>query len=125
MSKLIDGTTIITYQGDSFSLTFTDLTPGDKIYFGIRDKKYNSLMFKELNKTVDSEGEVTFVVDSEKSNKLLVKSGEPCAVYYYGIKQVDTETGEENTIVLGDEGSFEDKYIIRVLAKKVEGPTNE
>lgn len=121
MSKLIDGTTVITYQGDSFNLTFTDLEPGMKIYFGVRDKKYNQLAFDELSETVDSNGEVTFTVTSAMSNKLNVKSGEPCAIYYYGIKHVDTETDEENTIVLGDNTNFEDKYILKVLAKKVEG----
>lgn len=123
MSKLIDGTTIITYQGDSFSLTFTDLSPGMNIYFGVRDKKYNKLAFDELSETVDGEGKVTFNITSEMSNKLYVKSGEPCAVYYYGIKQVDGN--EENTIVLGEDGSFTDKNLLKVLAKKVEGNENE
>lgn len=120
MSKRINGTTVTTYQGDSFSLTFTDLTPGDTICFSVRDKKYNKPVFDELTETVDSNGEVTFSVTSAMSNKLNVKSGEPCAIYYYGIKQVDSETEEENTIVLGD-ANFEDKYIMKVLAKKVEG----
>ena len=120
MSKIIDGTTVLTYQGDSFSLTFTDLTPGMNIYFGVRDKKYNQLAFNELSGIVDEDGEVTFDVTSEMSNNMKVKAGEPCAIYYYGIKQVDSETGEENTIVLGD-ANFEDKYIMKVLAKKVEG----
>ena len=124
MSKRINGTTITTFQGDSFSLTFTDLTPGDTICFSVRDKKYNKPVFDELTETVDNEGEVTFSVTAEMTNKFSVKPEEKCAVYYYGLKLVDDETGEEHTILLVEEPAFEDMYIIKVLLKKAEGCKN-
>lgn len=120
MSKHIDGTTISVYEGDSFSVTFEGLEPGSLIYFGVRDKKYNNLAFDELHKTVGNDGNVTFDITAADCDKCKVKPGEPCAIYYYGIKRKNTETGDEDTIILGDE-EFATKYILKVLPKKVEG----
>ena len=120
MSKIIDGTTIVTYRGDSFCFTITDLTPGMKIYCGIRDKKYNKLVFPEIVETVDNSGNVSFTISASMSDKLLVKSADAYEIYHWGVKQVNEETGEENTITLG-ESSFETVYKLKVLNKKVEG----
>lgn len=121
MTKLLSGTTVTTFLGDSFSLTFVDLTPGDTIKFGVRDKKYNKLVFDEKTQIVNEEGEVTFKVTAADSNKFTIRPDENCAIYYYGIKRIDDETGDEDTILLGEEGQFEENYILRVLRKKVEG----
>lgn len=121
MSKRINGTTVTTYQGDSFSLTFTDLNPGDTICFSVRDKKYNKPVFDELTETVDENGEVTFGITATMTDKFVIKPEENCSIYYYGLKLVDNESGEEHTILLGDEPQYEDMYILKVLRKKVEG----
>lgn len=117
--RKIEGTTVTTFQGDSFTLTFTDLQPGMNIFFEIRDKKYNKPVFEALSGIVDNEGEVTFDITAAMSDKLFVKPGENCTVYYYGIKL--KEDNREDTILLGDNPQEEDRYLIRVLRKKAEG----
>lgn len=121
MSISIDGTTISIYQGDSGSITFTDLEEGMVIYFGVRDKKNNTPVFEEIRGVVDSKGEVTFDLTAEMTDLFNVKISEKFATYYYGIKQVDEITGEENTVFLGDKECYGTKYIMKVYPKKVEG----
>ena len=125
MSNEVEKTTIITFKGDTCSVTFTDLEEGMVIYFGVRDKKTNELVFDEIRGVVDSEGEVTFEMTPTMTNKFVVKPLESVNYYYYGIKEVDEETGEENTILLGDNPKFSDKYILRVYLKKVDGNIEE
>ena len=121
MSAETSNTTITTFQGDTCEITFTDLEEGKIIYFAVRDKKNNQLVFPELRKIVNSEGEVTFTITPEMSNEFVVKPLEGVNSYYYGIKEVNEETGEENTILLGDNPHFSDKYIMKVYIKKAEG----
>lgn len=125
MSVNVDNTTIITFRGDTCPVTFTDLEEGMVIYFSVRDKKTNELVFDELHGTVNSEGEITFTITPEMSNNFIVKPLEGVNVYYYGIKEVDETTGEENTILLGDNPKFSDKYLIKVYLKKAEGIVEE
>ena len=121
MSAETNNTTITTFQGDTCEITFTDLDEGKVIYFAVRDKKTNQLVFPELKRIVNSEGEVTFIITPEMSNQFVVKPLEGVNTYYYGIKEVDEESGEENTILLGDNPHFSDKYIMKVYIKKAEG----
>lgn len=125
MSVEVDKTTITTFRGDTCEVTFTDLEEGMVIYFGVRDKKNNELVFEEIRGVVNSEGEVTFRITPEMSNNFVVKTSEGVNIYYYGIKEVDDVTGEENTILLGDNPRFSDKYQIKVYLKKVEGIIEE
>lgn len=125
MSVDTEKTTIITFKGDTCSVTFTNLEPNMVIYFGVRDKKTNQLVFDELHETVDSNGEVTFTMTPKMTNKFEVKPLEGVNTYYYGIKQVDEVSGEENTILLGENPKFSDKYMIRVYLKKAEGIVEE
>lgn len=121
MSAEANNTTITTFQGDTCEITFRDLEEGMVIGFEVRDKKANQPVFDELNGVVDERGEVTFTITPEMSNKFVVKPIEGFNTYYYGIKQIDQETGAENTILLGDNPRFSDKYMIKVYLKKVEG----
>lgn len=125
MSVDTEKTTIITFKGDTCSVTFTNLEPDMVIYFGVRDKKTNQPVFDELHDTVDSNGEVTFTMTPEMTNKFEVKPLEGVNTYYYGIKQVDEVSGEENTILLGENPKFSDKYMVRVYLKKAEGIVEE
>ena len=120
MSIFINGTTISIYQGDSGNITFTDLDKDMVIYFGVRDSKTNEPVFEELRGVVDSFGEVTFTLTPQMTDLFKVKSTEKCSTYYYGIKQVDEETGEENTVFLGDNTCYGEKYKLLVYPKKVE-----
>lgn len=123
MSVDVDKTTIITFQGDTCPITFNGLEDliGETIYLGVRDKKTNILVFDELDSIVNNSGEVSFEITPEMSNKFVVKPAEGYNTYFYGIKQVIEETGEENTILLGDNPKFSDKYYIKVYLKKSEG----
>lgn len=121
MSVDVDKTTIKTFQGDTCRITFTDLDEGRYIGFEVRDKKNNRPIFEELRGYVDTEGEVTFTITPEMSNKFEVKPLEGVNTYLYGIKDINELTGEENTILLGDNPNFSDKYYIKVYMKKVEG----
>lgn len=121
MSNEVNKTTIKTYQGDTCFITLTDLDVGAHIFFSVRDKKTNELVFNELNGYVDNEGYITFEITPEMSNKFKVCPYEGKNSYLYGAKQVDDITGEENTILLGDNPVFGDKYIMEVYIKKSEG----
>lgn len=125
MTREIDKTTIVTFQGDTCEVTFTDLEEGHLIAFEVRDKNTNNPVFKELREYVNSEGEVTFTITPRMSNRFVVKPLEGVSTYYYGIKDVNELTGEENTILLGDNPHFSDKYIIKVYIKKTEGIIEE
>ena len=121
MSIFINGTTISIYQGDSGSITFTDLDKDMVIYFGVRDSKTNEPVFDELRGVVDIFGEVTFDLTPEMTDLFKIKSTEKCSTYYYGIKQVNEDSGEENTLFVNDETKMCDKYKLLVYPKKVEG----
>ena len=125
MSVEINGTTVITFQGDTCKITFTDLEPGHYISFEVRDKKTNNPVFDELNDYVDNQGEITFTITPEMSNKFEVKPSEGVNTYLFGIKDINQETGEENTILLGDNPKMSDKYYIKVYLKKAEGLVEE
>jgi len=125
MSTEIENTRIITFQGDTCKVTFTNLEEGMVIYFSARDKKTNLPVFEEIRGVVDSEGDVSFTITPEMSNNFNVRTSEGYNDYYYGIKQVDEDTGEENTILLGENPKFSDKYYIRVYLKKSEGVVEE
>lgn len=124
MSLKVDGTTIKIYQGDSGSITFTGLENGMHVYMAFRDKE-NNLVFPEMDNYVNTDGEITFDITAELSDLFEVDLSMPYTSYYYGIKQVDDITGEENTIFLGEKPKFEDKYIVKVYPKKVEGLTTD
>lgn len=121
MSEEVIDTTITTFQGDSFSVIFTDLEEGHLIGFEIRDKKTNKPVFDELRTYVNEAGEAVFRITPEMSNHFVVKPSLGVNTYYYGIKDINEETGAENTILLGDNPQFSDLYLVQVYLKKAEG----
>lgn len=121
MGIKVKGTTIHIYQGDSGKITFGGLDEGMHIYFSIRDKENNLAIPTEKDDYVDVNGEVEFKITAGESDAFSVDVSKGFSIYYYGIKQVDDETGEENTIFLGEKPCFEDKYLVKVYLKKVEG----
>lgn len=127
MSVDTDKTTIITFQGDSCPITFNGLEDlvGETIAFEVRDKKTNIPVFEELRSVVNNSGEVNYEITPEMSNNFNIKVTEKYGLFPYGIKQIDTETGEENTILLGDNPKFSDVYYMKVYLKKVEGNIEE
>lgn len=121
MSVDVDGTTIETFKGDTCSITFTNLEEGMLIYLGVRDIRTDEPIFDEISGIVDSEGEITFTLTPTMTNKFEVNPTAGVNTYLYGVKQVDEVSGEENTILLGNNPVFGDKYYLKVYAKKVEG----
>ena len=123
MSEETKDTTIETYKGDTCSVTFGGLEEGLVIYFSVRDTKNNELVFEEIRGVVDDEGTITFVLTPELTNKFYVQQATGVNYYYYGLKQVDEETGEENTILVGDSDNprFGERYVLRVFQKQAEG----
>ena len=125
MSVDIQKTTIITFQGDTCSVTFNDLDEGDLIGFEVRNKNTNKPVFDELRQIVDINGEVTFIITPSLSNLFEVDISKGYNLYLYGLKRINTITGAEDTILLGDNPKFEDKYYLKVYLKKVEGNIEE
>lgn len=121
MSEDIKGTTIETYKGDTCPVTFEGLDEGLVLYFSVRDTKTNKLMFDELRETVKEDGTINFVLTPEMTNSLEVKQEAGVNYYYYGLKQVDEESGEENTVLVGDYPHFGERYVLRVFQKQAEG----
>lgn len=121
MSVEVDGTTITTFVGDSCVIIFTGLEEGMVVYLGVRDRKTNKPIFDEIKSIADSEGEVQFVIPPELTNKFDIKLPQTVAIYNYGIKVVDESTGEENTVLLGENPQFGETYILKAYLKKVEG----
>ena len=120
MSIKIEGTTIKIYQGDSGKIQFEGLPANALIYMAIRDKK-NNVIFPEMKDRVDEEGFISFEITAEMSDKFDVDLTQEYTIYYYGIKRVNLDTLEEDTIFLGDKPRYGDKYEIKVYPKKVEG----
>ena len=116
MSVDIDDTTIITFKGDECTVTFTNLDEGIIIGFQVRERNTNKPVFEPLEETVNSEGEVTFTITSEMTNKFKVKPFYGVNSYLYGIKDMSGK----NTILLGENPKFSDLYEIKVYLKKVD-----
>lgn len=121
MSEEIDGTTINVFQGDSAKVTFVELPPNIIVYFAVRDKKTNDLIFDEIKGLVDENGTVDIEIDKEILDNVKVNLNDKFTSYYYGLKKVDEETGKEDTILLGDNPVFGENYLFNVYRKKVEG----
>lgn len=120
MSIKIEGTTIKIYQGDSGTVSFEGLPASALIYMAIRDKK-NNVIFPEMSDRVGEDGTISFDITAEMSDKFEVDLTKEYTTYYYGIKRVNLDTLEEDTVFLGDRPRYGDKYEIKVYPKKVEG----
>ena len=121
MSELIEGTTINVFQGDSVTIPFVEFPENSVVYFAVRDKKTNNLMFDEIRGIVDNNGNIDIEISKETLDKIPVNLNDKYTSYYYGLKKVDEETGKEDTILLGDNPVFGENYLFNVYRKKVEG----
>lgn len=121
MSEQIEGTTINVFQGDSATIPFVELPENSVVYFAVRDKKTNNLMFDEIRGIVDSNGNLDVEISKEILDKIPVNLTDKYTSYYYGLKMVDELTGKEDTILLGDNPVFGENYLFNVYRKKVEG----
>jgi hypothetical protein len=55
------------------------------------------------------------------SDGLKVKPTERYTDYFHGLKYVNLETGGEDTVFLGLNPKYGDRYVLRVYPKQVEG----
>ena len=78
-------------------------------------------MFSEISKYTDEDGYIDFTITAEMSDLLKVKLSDRYTDYFHGLKYVNPETGEEDTIFLGANPKYGDRYILRVYPKQVEG----
>jgi hypothetical protein len=116
-------------QGDTGSI-IVDGVPTDKnydIYFAIR-KKDRTLVAPELKFPTEFKDTVEIPIDKELSEKLEVPLNAMCEVYFWGVKLCDAETGNEDTMRVGEcscGGWFGKWNRIYAYPKIVEGIVDE
>jgi hypothetical protein len=119
-----DNGNITLVQGDSGELTVSgiDTDRNYTVYLAIQDSNRNPIGNEIV---VDSGGldSVIFVFTPELTNLLTVKRREESAEYYYGVKVCDSDSGIEDTLLIGD-SVMGDLNTITVFPKKVEGTLN-
>lgn len=90
-------------QGDTGEMA-VDGIPTDKnyeVYFAIR-KKDRTLVTPEMKKETDGKDTVIFKITKEISELLEVPENSMCQVYYWGVKLCDPDTGNEDTMRIGE-----------------------
>jgi len=119
-----DNGNITLVQGDSGELTVSgiDTDRNYTVYLAIQDSNRNPIGNEIV---VDSGGldSVIFVFTPELTNLLTVKRRDESAEYYYGVKVCDSDSGIEDTLLIGD-SVMGDLNTITVFPKKVEGTLN-
>lgn len=108
-------------QGDSGDLVITGV-PTDKnyrVFFAIQDSERKPIgeeIFMDSNR-LDT---VVINITGDLTDLLDVKKDDDTAEYLYGVKICDSETGYEDTMILGD-GNLGDVNTITVYPRKVKG----
>ena len=108
-------------QGDSGILVISGISTDKNytVYFAVQDrnrKPIGSELFINSNKS----SEVAFFLTGDFTDLFKVERNESFAIYYYGIKVCDADTGFEDTLVT-EAGEIGDLNTITVYPKKVEG----
>ena len=122
MAFIVDDAGNITLvQGDSGMLVVQDL-PTDKsytVYFSIYNSKRN-IVGEEIFVNANYSPTVKISVTASLTDLLTVSRADDTAEYYYGLKICDSDTGEEDTLMI-ENGDIGDLNTITVYPKKVEG----
>ena len=108
-------------QGDSGILIISGISTDKNytVYFAVQDRNrrpIGSELFINSNKS----SEVAFFLTGDYTDLFKVERNESFAIYYYGIKVCDADTGFEDTLVT-ETGEIGDLNTITVYPKKVEG----
>ena len=108
-------------QGDSGLITIRGLNPNKNftVYFAVQDKNRKPVG-SELAVSNNNESYVIFKLSGDFTNLLTVKRGEPCEIYYYGLKICDENAQREDTLIIGS-NDIGGVNTITVYPKKVEG----
>lgn len=120
--KVDDNGNITLYQGDSGEYTVTGIevmTETDwHTYFAIQDENRKPVG-NEIQSLV-SNGISTFNITASLTDNLAVPNDQETATYYFGVKLVNTVTGQEDTLILAN-GEFGSLNTITVYPRKVKG----
>lgn len=122
MAFIVDKNGNITLvQGDSGEIVIDGILTDKnyKVYFAVQDSERKPIG-EEVFVNSNNSSSVVLSIPSILTDLLKVKKDEDSAEYYYGIKVCDSNTGYEDTLVLG-EGDIGDLNTITVYPKKVEG----
>ncbi len=108
-------------QGDSgiFLVSGINTDKNYTVYFGVQDRNRRPVgteLFVNSNKS----SEVVFHLTGDFTDLFKVEKNESFAIFYYGIKVCDPDTGLEDTLI-SENGVIGDMNTITVYPKKVEG----
>jgi hypothetical protein len=125
MAFMVDDKGNITLvQGDSGKLIVDDL-PTDKnyvVYFSFYDEN-RRIIGEEIQILANYSSSVVLFITASLTDLLKVPITDEMAEYYYGLKICDSETDEEDTLMIED-GDIGDLNTVTVYPKKVEGFIN-
>lgn len=125
MAFIVDDKGNITLvQGDSGRLIVDDL-PTDKnyiVYFAFYDAN-RRIIGDEIQVLANYSPSVVLFITASLTDLLNVLITDETAEYYYGLKICDSETNEEDTLIIED-GDIGDLNTVTVYPKKVEGFIN-
>ena len=125
MAFIVDDKGNITLvQGDSGRLIVDDL-PTDKnyvVYFSFYDEN-RRIIGEEIQVLANYSPSVVLFITASLTDLLKVLITDETAEYYYGLKICDSETDEEDTLMIED-GDIGDLNTVTVYPKKVEGFIN-
>lgn len=117
-----DNGNITLIQGDSGEYTITGIEVEDEsdyaTYFAIQDE--NRKPVGDEVQSIISGGMSSFAISSLLTDKLTVPTNDDSATYYFGIKLVNTETDEEDTLMIAG-GTYGTLNTITVYPRKVVG----
>lgn len=117
-----DNGNITLIQGDSGEYTVTGIEVMTEAnyatYFAIQDENRKPVG-NEVQSLV-SNGMSTFNITASLTDNLTVPNDQETATYYFGIKLVNTVTGEEDTLMIAG-GTFGTLNTITVYPRKVKG----
>ena len=121
MAYTIDENGNITcYQGDTVILPISglDTSKNYTLYFQVRNSLGKPMGLQQSIST-NFQPNVLFSVPATVTDTLSVPQGAETETYYYGIKAVSN--GNEDTLFLGADATFDTENTITVYPKKVEG----
>ena len=121
MFKVDENGNISCVQGDSGELVVNGIPNNKnyKLYLAIQDENRKPIG-GEISVNTNGFSTVTFILTPNLTNLLQVSKYEEYAIYYYGLKLCDEQTGNEDTLNIGS-NNLGDKAIITVFPKLVDG----
>ena len=108
-----------TRQGDTWNITVSGISDDWTVYYSVYEKDTRNIVFEIPTTPVN--GDSTFFISAENSNKLTVPEGKKTEKYYWGIKRCKGEI--EDTVIIGNK-DVGDLNLLLVYPLIVEGTEN-